>query len=145
MLKLEEWRGLAQSKTDCAARLIEHGEWILAAETMGYALECALKAVACKTLNLTGYPPMKGGSELAYFKTHEFDTLLILSGTSDIFGPNSLTWSNFTFNYTGNWPEMRYDTSIEQKFTEDTVRYLYGLLYDNDDSLMKTLEGSNRW
>lgn len=123
-------------------------EWVLAAEYMGYSLECALKSTCCKTLKIPSYPPIKPSNEreMGFFRTHEFDSLLIFSGLNDILGPSSLSWSNFTSHYIGDWPQlMRYSITIDKKFTEELVKELYDLLYDKDDSILKTIFRNERW
>lgn len=147
----EAWHDLCLRKIKITQRLIDQGEWALAAEIMGYALECALKAAACRTLNTSSYPPIRTnehgpGQELRSFRVHEFDLLLIYSGLSDIFGSlRSQEWSDFTYQYTGNWPEMRYDRSADEKFDEATVKHLYEVLYDSERSIIKQIEEGERW
>ena len=124
MLTLVQWKKLAHDKVATARRLIDAGEYAVAAEQMGYALECALKAVACKTMRLEGYPPVKGKQEIAYFKSHEFDALVLFSGMSDLFTNQPGAWSQFTFAYSGQWTEMRYEPDVQEKFHEQFVKDL---------------------
>jgi hypothetical protein len=52
-----------------------------AAYLCGYAVELALKARICMTLNWEGFPQTRSEFEgFASFKTHRLDVLLILSG-----------------------------------------------------------------
>ena len=52
-----------------------------AAYLCGYAIELSLKARICTTLNWQGFPETRGEFEnLASFKTHKLDVLLVLSG-----------------------------------------------------------------
>lgn len=72
----------------------------------GYAVEIALKARICDTLNWSEFP--ETGSEfqgLLSFKTHDFNTLLRLSGIEDTIKTSYLTeWSMLKL-----WkPELRY-------------------------------------
>jgi hypothetical protein len=125
-----------------------NGEWVLAAEYMGYALECALKATCCKTLRIPEYPPIKPNStsEMGSFRKHDFDSLLIFSGMSDLLGSNSMAWGIFTPSYLEDWPQtIRYDVDADKKFTEAKVKELYDVLYDRNDSILKTIFGNNRW
>ena len=90
-------------------------DWEGTAYMMGYVLECALKAAICSTLNLSSYPEKVKEENIAkYFMTHNFLQLLVVSGLQKTFsaeGPAKSweNWSNFTFEYQGNWTEMRYD------------------------------------
>lgn len=143
------WKKLTENKIDVVRKMIKANENVIAAEYMGYTLECALKAACCKTLHISCYPPTKptNNSELGHFRTHEFDSLLIFSGLSDILGSKSMSWSTFTSYYTGDWPQIiRYNTeSAEKTFTSETVGQLYDLLYDREDSILKIIFGNKRW
>lgn len=144
----QQWKKLTKQKIDTAQRLMQAHEWVVAAEYMGYALECALKTASCKTLNLTSYPPLKPNStqEMTFFRKHDFDSLLIFSGLSDILGANSMTWGIFTPNYLDDWPQsIRYDQAAEKRFTETLVKQLYDMLYDREDSILKTIHRNQRW
>lgn len=144
----QQWKDLTQNKIETVRRLIDTGEWVLAAEYMGYTLECALKATCCKTLNIPNYPPIKpsNNAEMGFFKTHEFDSLLIFSGLSDVLGPVSMTWGIFTSNYSGDWPQIiRYDSDSDKKYTEPIVKQLYDVLYERDDSILKTIFRNSGW
>ena len=73
----------------------------------GYVVEFALKARICKVLNLTDYPD--SGESCRIFKTHDFETLLLLAGPRN---EVSLTRNKTLFD---NWstatkwkPEQRY-------------------------------------
>jgi hypothetical protein len=145
MISGKDWKSLSQSKKATAERLMRSKEWVLAAEQLGYSLECALKAACCKSLRLNGYPPVKANKEMTLFRTHEFDSLLIFSGLNDILGANSLAWGNFVTYYPGVWPEMRYDLAIETKFTESKVKELYALLYDGENSIIGKITRKRKW
>lgn len=148
MVTHEDWKKLTELKIKTARRLISAEEWVIAAEYMGYSLECALKATCCKTLSIPSYPPIKpnSNSEMGFFKTHEFDSLLIFSGLSDVLGSNSMAWGIFSSYYSGDWSQaMRYDPDIDQKFTEVVVKQLYDVLYEREDSILKTIFNNQRW
>jgi len=145
---------MTRHKLRTVERLLVAGEWELAAYLMGYALECALKAAACKRLNLVTYPPIKDlyTNKMADgFKTHDFKQLLIVSGLNDIFRVGSANyaasqcWSDFTFEYADNWTTMRYTDGTVKKFTEQKVKQLYQYLYDDSDSIIKTISRKRRW
>ena len=67
----------------------------------GYAVEFALKARVCDTLNRTTYPDHIPG-----FKTHKLDTLLLLTGQETHLKQNAL--AEWTFVVERWTPEMRY-------------------------------------
>jgi hypothetical protein len=72
----------------------------------GYAIELALKARICRTLNWTGVPEKRSEFEnYASFKTHKLDILLSLSGQEQrIKSENFSEWSAVA-----TWdPEARY-------------------------------------
>jgi len=141
-----EWKKLTQTKIETVRRLLGTEEWVLAAEYMGYTLECALKATCCKALSVPTYPPIKGNPEMRLVQTHDFDNLLIFSGLSDVLGSNSMTWGIFTPHYLGNWPQsIRYDVNSDKKYTETTVKQLYDVLYQREDSILKTIFRNSRW
>lgn len=143
-------RNQTYRKIKTVKRLIKDGEWELAAYLMGYVLEFALKAASCKVLHLSGYPPTKSkGGVGEGFKTHEFEQLLIVSGFSDLFGNLSSTpyysnWSNFTALYPGEWTQMRYE-DVSARFDEKTVKALAQNLYDDSNSIVKTIKSKKRW
>jgi len=151
----DEIKALTYEKVKAAERLIAALEWPFAAYVMGYALELALKAAACKTLKLDTYPPVKQDANRVAdgFKSHEIEQLLILSGLRSLFqfGAQSQTpeiydnWSLFTTLYGGNWVEMRYKPESNNQFDEATVRRLYGNLYDNEWSIIKTIRKKRKW
>ena len=104
--------------------LINTEDWIVAAYMMGCVLEFALKAATCKTLHLSSYPPTQFGQKSAaqkietFFRTHEFDSLLLVSGMLDIFGFGKQfydDWSAFTQEYLGQWTDMRYEANPQNK------------------------------
>lgn len=72
----------------------------------GYAVEIALKARICDTLNWADFSETTNEfRELQSFKTHDFNTLLRLSGIEDVIKMSYLTeWSMLK-----PWkPELRY-------------------------------------
>jgi hypothetical protein len=149
----DELKRLTYEKLKAAKRLIEAKEWAFAAYVMGYALECALKAAACRTLHLDTYPPIKIDANRAAegFKSHEIEQLLIISGLRTLFQLDAQSpeiydnWSTFTALYSGNWTEMRYKSDTSSQFDETTVRRLYSSLYDNNGSIIKTISSKRKW
>ena len=118
---------------------------------MGYALEVALKAAACKALRLDEYPSNTRNKSIdGYFMSHKFDQLLVISGLSDLMsltGPAVAykNWSEFVQEYPGDWPSMRYDHDIKLKFDADKVARLYKNLYSDRESIIQTLARKKRW
>lgn len=77
-----------------------------AAYLCGYAVELALKARICKTLNWAGFPEKRSEFEnYSSFKTHKLDVLLALSGQEQrIKNDHFSEWS-----FVASWdPEARY-------------------------------------
>jgi HEPN domain-containing protein len=149
-----ELRKMTHHKLRTVKRLLDAGEWEVAAYLMGYALECALKASASKRLNLTTYPPLRDSARNKVaegFKTHDFKQLLVVSGLSDLFRVGSTyytasqNWSDFTIEYPDNWTTMRYTDGSVKKFDEPKVKDLYKCLYDDSDSIIQTIIRKKRW
>jgi len=150
MITREDWKQLCLDKIKIVKRLLEHEEWTVAGEYMGYALECALKAATCKTLNNACYPPIKtspiDGSQsgVGMKPAHEFDVLFVYSGLSDIFN-DSFAWQQLSSYYAGAWNERRYDKNVATVYDESSVKEIAKLLYDTQDSVIQTLQRNNRW
>lgn len=111
MTKYEVLKNITEARWKTVEILIESNDFGVAVYMMGHILECALKAAACKSLHLKGYPP-SGKKIEPLFKSHVFDLLLIISGLADIFGPDGLfynNWSTFTQYYIGDWNNIRYE------------------------------------
>lgn len=127
--------------------LISARDWEMSFYTMGYVLECALKATICKTLNLDQYPDSKNNKVSAgYFMTHKFDQLITPSGMEDTFSTRGPTqsykhWSDFTKEYPGEWPAMRYDVTRLNSIDELKVK----ALYNNLEGIIAVLDSTNRW
>ncbi len=81
MIAVEELDRIARARLDVAKSLLAAGRFDGAAYVCGYAVEVALKARICRTLNWSEFPAT-GGEFAAYksFRTHELEVLLRLSG-----------------------------------------------------------------
>ena len=118
---------------------------------LGYVLECALKAAVCKTLNLLNYPEYtKNQKTDEYFMTHKFDQLLIASGLEYLFSTRGSVdafqyWSDFTKEYPGDWPAMRYDRSRQKQFDEVKVKKLYTILREDSKGILSIIEQEKKW
>lgn len=146
----ELWQ-LAQARRKTVKILMDAKDWEAAAYMMGYVLETALKAAACKSLNLAEYPDKTASKNTSsYFMTHNFDQLLTISGFTHLFearGPANLSgkWSEFLQSYPGDWPKMRYDPNAVFECDEASVKRLYTILYLRKDSLIKTVKKEQQW
>lgn len=143
-----ELKTITKARLKSAQILIDAKDWAGAAYMMGYVLECALKACVCKTLRLSKYPEDK--KKDSHFMTHYFDQLLILSGTSDIFNLNAekkafQNWSNFTKEFPGDWPAMRYNAAHQQTFEEKKVKGLYVNLTNASNGILNVIDRKKRW
>lgn len=124
-------------------------DWDGAAQMMGLALEYALKAAICKTLNIPAYP--EDHKDSSFFMVHTFDRLLLLSGLSSTFSAAGDTevldnWSGFTLPYRGEWVGMRYNDPQYGPFDKKTVEKLYHHLYgDKEYGILRVIAKKRRW
>jgi hypothetical protein len=96
MIHVDELDSIARARLDDARALLAAGRFDGATYLCGYAIELALKARICRTLNWSGFPST-GGEFQAYrsFQTHELDVLLHLSGQEARLSQNHLgIWSS---------------------------------------------------
>lgn len=125
---------LATARLKTVKILLKSNEFDVAVYLLGYVVEFALKAVICKKLGLTEYPPSSDELEKV-FKTHTFDTLLVLSGLSNKINANAPSglWNNWS-ELTKWRVDMRYDPigTYSKVEVEEKIRALedrpYGLL-----------------
>jgi hypothetical protein len=106
LLTIAELRSISASRIDEAQALLDAGHYDGVVYLCGYAVELALKAQVCETLNWVGYPyTNREFRELQSFRTHNLRLLLRLSGQdSRIKGAAPDVWSNVS-----RWnPELRY-------------------------------------
>lgn len=151
MATAEDFKNIARRRLKTAEILISNEEWGIAVYLMGFVLECVLKATACKTLKLAKYPEVeknKNQQIASYFRTHDFDMLLLVSGTSDIFelsGEGASSWSGFTQEYTkiGKWTDIRYN--ILEQFDEGLARKLHAFLTASPNGIIPLIEAKARW
>jgi len=95
MITTDELIKIAEARLKDAETLLANQRYDGAIYLCGYAVELALKARICKTLNWPGYPSTrKEFTNYASFKTHDLDVLLHLSGRESNIKLNFLTeWS----------------------------------------------------
>ena len=81
MIKVEDLDNIARARIEDAKALSAVGQFDGATYLCGYAIEVALKARICRTLNWPEFPATRAEFQ-AYrsFQTHELDVLLHLSG-----------------------------------------------------------------
>jgi len=109
MIKLSDLETLSLERLLDAKALIKEQRYDGAMYIAGYAIELALKARICKTLNWTEFPDTRKEFEkYQSFKTHNLDVLLYLSGIKDEIDSNyGAEWS-----WASQWnPENRYKTT----------------------------------
>jgi len=108
VISIENLRAIAEARLQDAKVLYENQRTDGAGYVCGYAVELALKARICATLNWAGFPEKRGEFEnLASFKTHKLDVLLALSGQE----PRIKTEHFSEWSSVANWdPEARYRT-----------------------------------
>lgn len=108
MISIENLLAIATARLEDANVLLRNERTDGAGYLCGYAVELALKARICRTLNWNGFPEKRSEFEnFASFKTHKLDILLSLSGQEQRIKSENLTeWSSVA-----TWdPEVRYRT-----------------------------------
>jgi HEPN domain-containing protein len=106
MIDRDELRRIAQARLEDAEALVRAGRYDGAIYICGYAVEMALKARICETLNWSGYPSTRSEFQnYQTFRTHDLNVLLRLSGVENRIRMEFVTeWQAVT-----DWdPEVRY-------------------------------------
>ena len=81
MIPVAELDRIAKARLEDAKVLLQAGRYDGATYLCGYAVEVALKARICRTLNWTDFPSTAGEFQsYRSFQTHDLDVLLHLSG-----------------------------------------------------------------
>lgn len=109
MIKVGELDNVARARIEDAKALLAAGRFDGATYLCGYAVEVALTARICRTLNWVEFPST-GGEFQAYksFQTHELDVLLRLSGQEARIKQNQFT----LWNVVAIWKvESRYNVA----------------------------------
>ena len=152
MANCEDFKELAEQHRKTAEILMKAGDNPGAAYMLGYVLEFALKAAACKTLHLLTYPESGGNEKISsFFKAHNHDQLIMIAGLWDLFDANRGTaaaqrnWSNFTSAYLGEWTRMRYDKDLRKQFDKKKVKSLYNSLIGAPDGIIPIIDKNKRW
>ena len=77
-------RDIARARLRDSEVLFDQGRYDGAIYLCGYAVEVALKARICRTLNWLGFPSTRAEfSDYQSFRTHNLDVLLALTGWED--------------------------------------------------------------
>ena len=106
MLTIAELREISAARLDDAQALFDAGHYDGVVYLCGYAVELALKARICETLDWDGYPSTnREFRDYLTFRTHDLKVLLRLSGQEDrILGAIPDNWRAVS-----NWnPDLRY-------------------------------------
>jgi hypothetical protein len=139
-----ELKDIAKKRLDASEILLKEKDYDGCVYLMGYVLECALKSVICKTLNLKEYPEKDGSGPLVnVFRTHILQDLLRLSGLeADLqltSGRRYENWSELTkwntnvrYQPIGTWDEKQ------------AVRMLNALV-EKPDGLITFIECEKKW
>ena len=81
MIHVDELDSIARARLDDARALLAAGRLDGATYLCGYAIELALKARICRTLNWSEFPSTGGEfQDYRSFQTHDLEVLLHLSG-----------------------------------------------------------------
>jgi len=122
MISVAELDSIARARLDDAQALVSAGRFDAATYLGGYAVEVALKARICRTLNWAEFPST--GSEFqAYrsFQTHDLDVLLHLSGQEARVKQNHYRFWNVMAMWT---VELRYNAvgAVDQSDARAMIR-----------------------
>ena len=127
--------------------LIRSGDYTLAVEMLVFALEIALKACICKTLNLEEYPDNIGNKQMAAtFRTHKFDELLLFSGFQNKFELRSgnkwryNSWSQAT----GKWDVSERYVNIS-KYTKADAELVLKALTRANWGVITWIKENRKW
>jgi HEPN domain-containing protein len=120
MIPIGDLLKIAEARLKDAETLLANQRYDGAIYLCGYAVEIALKARICRTLNWSGYPSTKNEfKSYSSFKTHDLNVLLHLSGRE----------SNIKLNFLAEW------SAVAQ--WEPSARYQpVGTAGDSDARLM---------
>lgn len=131
MISIAVLRAISDARLEDAFVLLANDRLDGAAYLCGYAIELALKARICSTLNWKGFPETGGEFEnFKSFKTHKLDVLLALSGQEQRIKTEQISgWSAIS-----TWdPEVRYKAvgltdRADVELMLASVRYLLDVL-----------------
>jgi hypothetical protein len=106
VISIDELYAIARARLEDANLLLTNSRSDGAFYVGGYAVELALKARICRTLNWSGFPEKRSEFEnFTSFRTHKLDVLLALSGQEQRIKSDYL-WA---WSAVATWdPEARY-------------------------------------
>lgn len=123
-MKKEEIEKIVQARVEDAQVLYESSRYDGSVYLCGYAIELGLKARICRTLQWDEYPT---SGKYSFFKTHDLDVLLHLTGCEDKVKLKHLAdWS-----IVAQWnPEARYNPigSVQDSDAKDMLESTKELL-----------------
>jgi len=133
-------KSVTNKKLKAAKILYGAGDYDTAGYLLGYVVECSLKAIVCKTLNLKEYPDT--GRHQDVFASHSFDRLLTLSGYSkDLNLSKNKDLNDKWSTLTKDWkPETRYNEGV---FTKKVIEEKIEALEDSKKGFMAWVK--TRW
>ena len=122
-LDYDAFKKLAVQKTKGAKILFKNGCYNDSYYLAGYAIECALKACYCKSINAQTFPPAKNIYDKLY--QHGLNKLLDVSGVKSQFDQevsNNIKLQT-NWNVTKDWTyESRYANSIKKTEAEALIK-----------------------
>lgn len=137
MIKRKTLKSLVSQKLKASKALYKAGEYDTAGYLLGYVVECGLKAMICKTLNLKEYPDT--GRHYDVFARHSLDLLLILSGYS-----HQLDFTRKSNQHLkNNWQKLTKDWSTDVRYKQGV--YSQALIEEKLDALENTKYGFLTW
>ena len=126
-------KSVTKAKLKAAKILYQSGDSDTAGYLLGYVVECALKAVICRKLNLSEYPDTSRHKDV--FASHDFDRLLTLSGYSNKIDlkVNQKLFNNWSI-LTKDWkPETRYNENV---YNQNVIQEKFNALEDSKDGFL---------
>lgn len=133
-------KSLVVRKLKASKALYTAGDYDTAGYILGYVVECGLKAIICKTLNLREYPDT--GRHFNVFASHSLDLLLILSGYScelDITRKSNKHLKNNWQKLTKDWsPDVRYKQGV---YSQDLIKEKLVAIEDSKYGFLAWFQG----
>lgn len=145
MANHKELKAIAKSRLKAAKILLDHKDYDGAVYIMGYAMECCLKAIICKRLNLLQYPDKSGSRDKDnIFKTHKFDILLTLAGLESDFN------INLSLERYENWSELtKWNTELRYEpigtCNETDAERMYKALIETPNGVITWITKHRKW
>lgn len=126
-------------------------DYDLAIEMFAFALEVALKSCICKTLGLAEYPDKaagggKAGEVVNFFRTHEYDRLLLLSGFSREFELKPGNMRKFQ-----NWSDATTAWDVSKRygalnsFGQQDAERVYNALVKPNTGVITWIDSNAKW